>query len=765
MIAARMRYPSLVAVLVLSSCSSKPAATPPAPTRAAKAASWTDDPAIERRVEELLGKMSLEDKIGQLNQYSNGHPTGPDTGGKNFEQLAAEGKLGSVLNLGGPKETNALQHIAVEKSRLHIPILFGLDVIHGFRTTFPIPLALASSWDPDLVQRCARDAAKGATAIGIRWDFSPMVDIARDARWGRIIEGAGEDPFLGAQIAAAYVRGYQGEHLSDPTSMAACAKHFVGYGAAEAGRDYNSTYIPERLLREIYLPPFQAAVDAGAATLMSAFNALNDVPASANPMTLGILKKEWKFKGFVVSDYTSIKETIEHGTANDGATAAKKAINAGVDMDMEGSLYLNELARLVKERKVSQQTIDDSVRRILRVKLALGLFDHPYTDENAVPVKPDIALAKQAALESFVLLANKGVLPMTAHKIAVIGPLADDADDMNGGWSVQTEFKAATLRTALEAYGKTHALEVAYEKGTEITGTSDAGFAAAVAAAKQSELVLLAVGENAGDMTGEASSRAHIDLPGNQPQLVEAIEKSGTPVVLLVFSGRPLALTPYVDGAAAVVQVWHPGMQGGVALVDALAGVANFSGRLTVSFPRSLGQLPIYYNALATGRPPIGVDLTHPWTNPDDKYKSRYIDEQNAPLYPFGYGLSYTTFQYTPVTASAATASAKALNRGAPGIAVRATVRNTGTRVGTEVVQLYIRLRGTSVALPVRELKGYERITLAPGESREVTFTIGKEQLAFWNIDLKHVVEPAALSVWIARDSGSGKPLDLVIGE
>jgi beta-glucosidase len=730
---------------------------------------WANDPAIEARVEALLARMTLREKLGQLNQLSNGHATGPETGGRNFEQLVAAGEVGSFLNVVGATKTNALQHIAMEKSRLKIPLLFGLDVIHGYRTTFPVPLALASTWDPDVVEHASAVAARESAAEGVRWTFSPMIDIARDPRWGRIMEGAGEDPYLGSVIARAYVRGYQGKKLSDPRSIAACLKHYVGYGAAEAGRDYNTTYIPERLLREHYLAPFHAAVDEGAVTLMSAFNSLNDVPATSNPLTLKqILRDEWGFRGFVVSDWGAIKETIEHGIANDGATAARKSITAGVDMDMESALYINELEGLVEAGKVPVSVVDESVRRILRVKLALGLFERPYTDEAPAPTElapADVAVAKQAALESFVLLKNTGVLPIApdVHRIALIGPLADDADNMSGAWTGPTSPKlVTTLKASLEAYASAHGVEVAYARGTDIVGGDDAGIDAAVAAAKGADVVLLAVGES-GDMDGEAASRSRLDLPGEQGKLLEAVAKAGKPVVLIVFSGRPLALTPYVDHAGAVVEAWFPGVQAGPALVDVLTGAASFSGRLTATFPRSVGQVPIYYNALNTGRPAKAIDLSRPATG-DAKYVSRYLDELNAPLFPFGYGLSYTRFQYGKVTLGATTASAKAIEAGGS-ITVRATVTNVGSRPGIEVTQLYIRRRGTSVALPVRELKGYRRLSLQPGESREVELSLGPTELAFWNADMKRVVEPSAVSVWIAPDASAGAPAELTLTE
>ncbi len=736
-------------------------------------ASQLKDPAVERKIEALLKQMTLDEKIGQMNQFSFGAPTGPGTSRSEYGEMIAAGKLGSVFNLTGAKETNQLQRAAMTKSRLKIPIIFGLDVIHGYRTTFPIPLALAATWNPELVQQTASAAAHEAAAEGVRWTFSPMIDISRDARWGRIIEGAGEDPFLGSAMARAYVMGYQGARLSDPGSIAACAKHFVGYGAAEAGREYNTTQIPERLLREVYLAPFNAAVNAGAATLMSAFNDLNDVPASANPFTIKqILKKEWGFRGFVVSDWTSIKEVIAHGIANDGPTAARKAVLAGVDMDMEGELYISTLAAQVKSGAVPVSVIDDAVRRILRVKFALGLFDNPYANEKVLPANLDAAhvdLARTAAEQSFVLLKNeKGVLPLSAaaKTIAVIGPLADDADAMLGAWGGKGDAKnVITLQASLQDFADKHHMRLLHEKGTEIRGGTDAGIPAAVNAARQADVVLLAVGESAGDMTGEAASRTVIDLPGLQTKLLEAVAAAGKPTVLIVFSGRPLTLTPVVDKVNAVVQAWHPGIQAGPALWRVLSGQANFSGKLTVSMPRAVGQLPLYYNALNTGRPHLKVDLTHPPTNGDEKYVSRYIDELNAPLFPFGYGLSYTKFDYSRVSISAKSLSSESLNADSQSLKVSVDVKNTGERDGVEVAELYLGERGTSISRPVRELKGFQRVALKAGESKQVEFTVGKEQLRFWNIDMRQIVEPGIVTVWVGPDSQTENSAEFSIGK
>ncbi len=716
--------------------------------------------------------MTLEEKVGQLITYSQGAPTGPGTGRSNYKEMVAAGQLGSVFNLTGAAETNEMQKIAMEKSRLHIPLLFGLDVIHGFRTEFPVPLALSATWDPELVERTARVAAKEASHAGVRWTYSPMVDIARDARWGRIVEGAGEDPYLGSALAAAYVRGYQGSKLSNPESIAACTKHFAGYGAAEGGRDYNTTEIPVRLLRQVYLPPFKAAVDAGAATFMSAFNSLNEVPASANAFTLTqVLRKEWGFKGFVVSDWNSIGELIPQGVAKNHAVAAGKAFLAGVDMDMESNAYGPHLAELVKSGIVPESVVDESVRRVLRVKITLGLFEHPYADgKGSDAIAPeDAELARKAAEESFVLLKNDGgLLPLkvSGKTIALIGPLADDAQQMLGSWSAKGEAKdVVTLRSALTKQVEAVQGHVIYAKGTEILTMSDKGFSDAVAAANKSDIVVLALGEDAFWMTGEAASRAHLDLPGNQQQLLEAVAAAGKPVVLVVFSGRPLVLNWAAQHVPAVLEAWFPGVQAGPALANVLLGTSSPSGRLTVSFPRAVGQEPLYYNHFNTGRPTGSTDLTRPPTTFAEKFMSRYVDVPNSPLYPFGYGLTYSTVSYSPTAVSASNLSAKDLNAGTVKLTVTAEVKNTGERAADEVVQLYIQQRDTSVVRPVRELKGFRRVSLPPGSSQKIEFTIGRDELKFWNIEMKDVVEPAQLTVWVAPDSTQGTPAQVSIGQ
>lgn len=736
---------------------------------------WQNDPAIERRIEDILGRMTLEEKIGQLNQYSAGYATGPGTNRSNMDDAVRRGEIGSFFNVVDPAVSNRLQKIAMEESRLKIPIIFGLDVIHGYRTMFPVPLALSATWDPGLVERASRIAAEEATAAGIRWTFSPMVDIARDPRWGRIVEGSGEDPYLGSVMARAYVRGYQGRSLGDPKSLAACAKHYVAYGAAEGGRDYNTVDMSEHRLREVYLPPFHAAVDEGVATLMAAFNTVSGVPASANEHTLTqVLRREWGFRGFVVSDWTSVAELVPHGIANDLATAGRKAFLAGVDMDMESNAYFLHLGAAVKAGQVPQSAIDEAVRRILRVKIALGLFENPYTrtPQATGPIAPAyLQVAREAAEKSFVLLKNDAtggapVLPIRkgVRTVALIGPMADNPGDMLGAWAAQGKPEdVVTLRAALEARGKRDGFRVVYAKGTEIRGTAETGFEEAVRAAREADVVLLALGEEAHSMTGEAASRAFIDLPGNQQQLLDRVAAAGKPTALVLFSGRPLALMAAGARVPAILEAWHPGVQAGPALERVLFGDAEPGGRLTVTFPRSLGQVPIYHSMLMTGRPPTRPDLTRGPIQGEEKYVSQYIDEGNLPLYPFGHGLGYTTFTYSEPAASAAEVTAASIDAGQGQLKVSAEVRNTGARAGEEVVQLYVGLRGTSIARPVRELRGFRRVSLGPGQSTRVEFTLGREELSFLNGDLERVVEPAELRVWIAPNALAGTPVKVII--
>jgi beta-glucosidase len=770
-------------VIACHSATAQEPASPPVSTSAATHSSLTD-PATEKKIDALLLKMTLEEKVGQLVQYSAGQPTGPGTGRTDYNDMIEKGQIGALFNITTAREANAFQRVAMEKSRLQIPLIFGLDVIHGYRTEFPIPLGLAATWDPELVQRGARVAAREASASGIRWAFSPMLDIARDARWGRMAEGNGEDPYLDAAMARAFVHGYQGEHLNAHDSVAACPKHYVGYGAAEGGRDYNSVEISEHTLREFYLPPFQAAIDAGAATIMTAFDSLNGVPASANPFTIKqILRKEWGFQGLVDSDWTSIAELIPHGIANDPATAARKALLAGVEMDMVSSFYHDTMATLVHSGEVPETAVDEAVRHVLRVKFALGLFEHPYADEKqeaAAMLQPDsITLARTAAERSFVLLKNSpladgsSLLPLSADSknIALIGPLADDAAVMLGSWSAQGRPEdVVTLRASLTQ--KLGAEQVHYAKGGEITKASDEQLSEAAKTAQSSDLVILALGEKASEMTGEASSRAHLGLPGRQQQLLEAIVATGKPVVLILFSGRPLTLPWAFEHVPTVLAAWFPGVQAGPALVRTLFGQSFPTGKLPVTWPRSVGQEPLYYNALNTGRPAGNADLTKPPWEGSDKYVSRYIDEQNSPQFPFGYGLSYANVSYGPTQTSSAKLSAASLNDGLRNVgsssssvvSVSADVTNTSVHASEETVQIYVRLEGTSTAQPIRALKGFQHIKIDPGQTRRVTFRLGPEAFALWDDQNKYTVEPARVKIWISPDSahGSETTIDIV---
>ncbi len=744
--------------------------------RGAPLKSELSSPSIDRRVEALLKQMNLEEKIGQLVQYSVGTPTGPGTGRGDYEEMVAKGQVGSLFNLPGVHSANHYQHIAVEKSRLHIPLLFGLDMIHGYRTTFPVPLGLASTWDPQLIERVARTEASESFADGVRWTFSPMVDITRDARWGRMIEGAGEDPYLGSIVARAYVRGYQGDKLNSPGSIAACPKHYVGYGAVEGGRDYNTVEISEHTLREVYLPPFYAALDEGSATIMSAFSSLNGVPATANPFTLTqILRQEWRFPGLAVSDWSSVGELIPHGIANDGKTAALRALAAGIDMDMESNLYHEHLAELVHSGRLTAAQIDEAVRHVLRVKFALGLFEHPYTEETSAnpdgPLpKENLELARTAAERSFVLLKNDAhdghpLLPLqkNVESVALIGPLGDDAAEMLGSWAGRGRPQdVVTVKTALtNALGAEH---VKFVKAGDIRSTSDAQIEEAVAAARNADVTVLTLGEDAPEMTGEGASRAHLDLPGRQEELAERIVATGKPVVLLLFSGRPLTLPWIFAHVPAVIEAWFPGVQAGPAIVRTLFGEAVPSGKLVVSWPRSVGQEPLYYNAMSTGRPAGDTDLTHPPRSGVEKFLSRYIDEPNAPQLPFGFGLSYGEFSYSSPELSVTKLSATNLNdalrkQGTSKkevLTVTANVKNIGKLAAEEVVELYVRLQGTSVEEPLSKLKAFERVSLAPGESKKVTFKLGPDTFSIWDAHNNLAVEPSVVHICVSPDSSRG---------
>jgi len=696
---------------------------------------------VEQRVNALLAQMTLEEKLGQLQQLDG---EGPGNFRPEHVEMVRKGLLGSTLNVRGAQRTNQLQRVAVNESRLKIPVLFGFDVIHGYRTIFPIPLAEASSWDPALAERSAAVAAQEANNVGLRWTFAPMVDIARDPRWGRITEGAGEDPFLGAAFARARVRGFQGNDYGAPDKILACAKHFVAYGAAEGGRDYNTTDLSENTLREIYLPPFKAAVDAGVGTLMSSFNAINGVPASANAFTLTkVLRDEWKFDGFVVSDYTSVRELINHGIAGNEEEAAAAALNAGVDMEMVSRSYNQFGPQLLKQNKLSNATIDEAVRRILRIKFRLGLFDRPYTDEareSSALLRPEsIRLAREIAGRSMVLLKNdRETLPLNknAGSIAVIGPLADDRRAPLGWWAgdgkeENTVTPLAGIKAKVSAQTK-----VGYAKGCDVTGDSTAGFQEAVDLAKVSDVAIVFVGEIA-DMVGEAASRATLDLPGRQMELVQAVHATGKPVVVVLVNGRPLSVGWIVNNTPAILESWMGGSQSGNAIADILFGDVNPGGKLPVTVPRAVGQVPIYYNHMNTGRPPEA----------QNRYTSKYYDLPWTPLFPFGYGLSYTKFKIANLQLSAPGIPANGK------LTVSAEVENTGRRAGDEVVQLYIRDVVASMTRPVKELKGFQRVSLQAGEKRRVEFVLGPEQLGFWNRDMRYVVEPGEFQVMVGANS------------
>jgi len=752
------------------------------------------DPKIDARVESLLRQMTLEEKLGQLVQYNDtgDSPTQTAAAAKPADkavvvavnpvvanhldvmQMAASGFVGSMLNTIGQARTNTYQHLAVEKSRLHIPLLFGADVIHGYRTVYPIPLGLAASWDPDLVVSLAHMSAGEASTAGVRWFYSPMVDISRDPRWGRTAEGAGEDPYLGAAMARAYILGYQGDDLSKPGQVAASVKHFAAYGAAEAGREYNTTDMSEITLRQIYLPPYESAVKAGAATIMSAFNSLNGVPSSANPFLLNqVLRNEWGFNGFVVSDYTSIMELINHGIALDPATATRKAITAGVDVDMMSHFYDTQLPALIRSGQVPMSVVDEAVRRVLRVKFATGLFEHPYTTtpEVTAAVPEHRPLVRKAAEESFVLLQNKSIdgaplLPFSANRktVALIGPLADSPSEMVGAWGgAGRDPDIITIRQALEDRAHKSGGTLLYAKGTEIDDSSQTGFADAVKAAQQADVIVAALGES-NEMSGEAGSRAYLDLPGNQQQLLEAVAATGKPVVLLVFSGRPLVLDWAAKNVAAIMEVWFPGTEAGNAVADLLYGDASPVGKLPMSFPRAVGQEPLYYNQFPTGRPATGIDLSKP-PGGDSRFFSRYIDVPNDALFPFGFGLSYTSFSYGQVKVSATSIPlAQAIsNRTHPLIEATATVTNTGNRASTEVVQCYVRNLGASIEQPVRSLKGFKRVTLAPGESKQVTFPLSFDELSFINLEHVPAIEATHYTVSIGGSSLADQSAEFIV--
>ncbi|OWP63698.1 glycosyl hydrolase [Hymenobacter amundsenii] len=709
----------------------------------------TSTPDVERRVVELLARMTLEEKVGQLNQYSGREVTGPASDRKNTLLASIRaGQVGSMLNVKGVKDTREIQAEAL-KSRLKIPLLFSLDVIHGYQTTFPIPLGEAASWDLEAIRLGAHVAAREAAASGIHWTFAPMVDIGRDPRWGRVMEGAGEDTYLGSLIAKARVLGFQGEKLGGTDAVMACAKHFAAYGAAIAGRDYNAVDMSPQQLWEVYLPPFKAAADAGVATFMNSFNALNGIPATGSAyLQRDILKGQWQYPGFVVSDWGSIGELVNWGYAADKTAAAQKAITAGSDMDMESDAYHKNLAQLVQTGQVKIDLVDDAVRRVLRKKFELGLFDDAYRfsdeqrEKQVLSDPQNRAAARRMAQKSFVLLKNENAtLPLTKplRRVALIGPLAKAKRDLNGSWTVDTDTTRITsLYEGLrQRAGKT--TELLYAKGCEITGDSRAGFEQAIATAKNADLILLTVGE-AWDMSGEAKSRTDIHMPGAQEELFQALKATGKPVAVVVFGGRPLIFDTIAEQADAILYAWWPGSEGGTALADVLYGDYNPAGKLPITFPRSMGQIPIAYSQqYSTGRP-----ITRPG---EIRYKSAYIDAPNTPRYAFGYGLSYTTFNYSDLKIS------RPQMRTGESVQVSFTLTNTGNVAGEEVTQFYLRDPVASVVRPLKELKDFRKISLRSGESKTVTFTIDKDKLAFYNSKLEWVAEPGKFNFMVGSAS------------
>lgn len=716
---------------------------------------------IENKVETLLHKMTLEEKLGQMNQLS---PW-------DFEDLAKrvrKGEVGSILNVVNPEEVNKIQKIAVEESRLGIPLIVSRDVIHGYKTIFPIPLGQAATFNPEVVKEGARVAAIEASADGIRWTFAPMIDVARDPRWGRIAESCGEDPYLNAVMGTAMIKGYQGDSLNDPTAIAACAKHFVAYGAAEGGRDYNSTFIPERVLRNVYLPPFKAAADAGCATFMTSFNDNDGVPSTANSFVLkDVLRKEWKYDGMVVTDWASALEMVNHGFCTDGKDAAEKSVNAGVDMEMVSETFIQNLKQSIAENKVSIETIDNAVRNILRLKFRLGLFDNPYvvTPQTVKYAEKHLQTAKTAAEQSVILLKNENqTLPFTdkIKTLAVIGPMADAPYEQMGTWVFdgEKEHTQTPLTAIKEMYGDR--VKVLFEKGLDYSRDKNtAGIARAVSAARQADAVVVFVGEES-ILSGEAHSLANLNLQGAQSQLIKELAATGKPVVTVVMAGRQLVIADEVKVSDAMLYSFHPGTMGGPAIADILFGKVNPSGKTPVTFPRMSGQVPIYYAQHKTGRPanptemlideiPVEAGQTSVGC------RSFYLDAGNSPLFPFGYGLSYTTFEYSNLNLASDKLTAQDT------LSISFTLKNTGKYDGTEVVQLYVQDKVGSVTRPVKELKRFQRVTLKAGESTQVSLSLPVSELAFWGYDMNYTVEPGDFTLWVGTNSAEGLTKDFSV--
>lgn len=710
---------------------------------------------IDQKVDSVLKLMTLDEKIGQMNQYNGDWAaTGPITQDGDKQNQIRKGMVGSMLNVTGVDHTRTLQEVAMQ-SRLKIPLLFGQDVIHGYRTIFPVPLGEAASWDLDAIQQSARIAAIEASAAGVHWTFAPMVDIARDPRWGRVMEGAGEDPYLGSLIATARVKGFQGnDGLGNTDALMACAKHFAAYGAAVGGRDYNSVDMSLQQLYNIYLPPFKAAADAGAATFMNSFNDLNGIPATANALLQrDILKGQWKFKGFVVSDWASVGEMIKHGNVKDSYEAAMAAANAGSDMDMESRCYIENLARLVKEGKVKIAVVDDAVKRILKKKFELGLFDDPFRfcnkerEQQQWNNKSHLVAERDIAKKSIVLLKNeKQLLPISKQvkTIALIGPFAKATSDNLGFWSYDWPDDSIRIVSLWEGVKSklSSGSQMLYAKGCGIADTSHAGFAEAVSIASNADIIIMSVGE-ARDMSGEAKSRSNIHLPGVQEELIQAVSATGKPVVVLISAGRPLIFNWTADHIPAIMYTWWLGTEAGNAMSDVLFGDYNPSGKLPMSFPLTEGQLPIYYNHFNTGRPAMG--------DSNRNYRSAYTDLSIYPKYPFGFGLSYSNFTYSDIRLD------KNSFRAGEKITASVTLANNGNYDGTEIVQLYIRDMVASIVRPVKELKGFQKIFLKKGESKTISFTVSENELKFYNDKLKYAAEPGDFKLFIGTNSSDVK--------
>ncbi|WP_310559491.1 beta-glucosidase BglX [Flavobacterium sp.] len=708
-------------------------------------------------IADLLSKMTVEEKIYQTVQFtSDGTVTGPKSG-DNFITRIQQGKVGSILNATGAKETREIQRINLETSRLKIPLLFGHDVIHGYKTIFPINLAMASSFDPKAVELAARIAATEASSAGVHWTFAPMVDIARDARWGRVSEGSGEDNFLGTQMAIANVKGFQGDDLSKNNTILACAKHFAAYGAAEAGRDYNTVDMSERVLRDTYLPAFEAAVDAGVKTFMVAFNEIAGVPSTGNKFLIrDVLKGEWKFDGLVVSDYTGINELVAHGFATDNKNAGELALQAGVDMDMVSAAYMNYTKQSYDEGKVTLAQIDDACKRILDVKYDLGLFEDPYRysdekREKETIYKPEFLEASfDIAKKSLVLLKNNNnVLPLKANqKIAFVGPLVSDEFNIIGSWAALGDRSgfATSVKEGVTNYLK-NISNITFDQGVEIQSGKRDMMQKALDNAKNADVIVAVMGERE-NMTGEAASQTNIDLPGLQKEFLVELKKLGKPIVLVLLNGRPLTLSWENENMDTILEAWWPGTRGGDAIAQTLFGENNPSGKLPMSFPRNVGQVPIYYNHKNTGRPYLGP------TDPEQKYKSQYTDVVKSPLYPFGFGLSYTTFEYSNMKISS-----DKIKFGEK-LKISVDVKNTGNYDGQEVVQLYIRDLVGSVTRPVKELKGFEKVALKKAETKSVSFEISSEDLKFYNLDMKNEAEAGSFEVFVGENSDTERKIN-----